>query len=309
MGKAKDLIGQKFGKLTVKHLGENSKRGERQWWCECDCGNPELVLVIGSRLTGGYKTHCNKCKIYEDLTGKCFGRLKVIKQGEDYIDKNGYSYRRWWCLCDCQENLPTNEQNLKLIRESDLKTGSIQSCGCLQKERAYDIKRKYNKYDLLGEYGIGYTDKNEEFYFDLEDYYKIKDYCWYINDDGYVVAHENDKLVLFHRVVMDEHSKYEIDHILGYNFRNDNRKSNLRRATHSQNGINKRMQSNNTSGYVGVGKHKRTQKWRAYIIINKKQIELGLFDNKMDAVKARKIAEEKYFGEWSYDNSQKTQLN
>ena len=37
--------------------------------------------------------------------------------------------------------------------------------------------KKYNTYDLSGEYGIGYTSKGEEFYFDLDDYDKIKDYC------------------------------------------------------------------------------------------------------------------------------------
>lgn len=31
-----------------------------------------------------------------------------------------------------------------------------------------------NTYDLSGEYGIGYTTKGEEFWFDLEDYDKIK---------------------------------------------------------------------------------------------------------------------------------------
>ena len=38
--------------------------------------------------------------------------------------------------------------------------------------------------------------------------------------------------------------------------------------------------------------------------INYKKINLGAFDNKDDAIKARKEAEKKYFGEWSYDNSQ-----
>ena len=36
-----------------------------------------------------------------------------------------------------------------------------------------------NVYDLSGEYGIGYTLKGEPFWFDLEDYDLIKDYCWH----------------------------------------------------------------------------------------------------------------------------------
>ena len=68
--------------------------------------------------------------------------------------------------------------------------------------------------------------------------------------------------------------------------------------------MNKGLQSNNTSGIAGVGWHKSSNKWMAYIAINKKQIHLGLFSKKEDAIKARKEAEEKYFGEFSYDNSQ-----
>lgn len=37
--------------------------------------------------------------------------------------------------------------------------------------------KRYNRYDLTGEYGIGYTNQGVEFYFDLEDYDKIKEYC------------------------------------------------------------------------------------------------------------------------------------
>ena len=51
------------------------------------------------------------------------------------------------------------------------------------------MHKKYNTYDLTGEYGIGYTSKDEEFYFDLEDYDKIKDYCWRITMQGYVRAY------------------------------------------------------------------------------------------------------------------------
>ena len=48
--------------------------------------------------------------------------------------------------------------------------------------RSSKCNKKYNKYDLSGEYGIGWTSNtNQEFYFDLEDYDKIKDYCWIYN--------------------------------------------------------------------------------------------------------------------------------
>jgi hypothetical protein len=65
------------------------------------------------------------------------------------------------------------------------------------------------------------------------------------------------------------------------------------------------LRSDNTSGCTGVCWHKATQRCAASIYVNGKGIHIGEFDIFEDAVKARKEAEEKYFGEWSYDNSQK----
>ena len=50
--------------------------------------------------------------------------------------------------------------------------------------------KKYNKYDLTGKFGIGYTSKGEEFYFDLEDYDKIKNHLWYKDKDGGLICTE-----------------------------------------------------------------------------------------------------------------------
>lgn len=82
--------------------------------------------------------------------------------------------------------------------------------------------------------------------------------------------------------------------------KHDNRKENLRDATHSQNNMNRGVQSNSTSGITGVRWDKRQQKWTAKIKINKRTISLGSYVLKEDAIKARKEAEEKYFGEFAY---------
>ena len=68
--------------------------------------------------------------------------------------------------------------------------------------------------------------------------------------------------------------------------------------------MNKGLQKNNNSGVTGVSWHKRDNIWEARITLNKKQIYLGRFENFEDAIKARKEAEEKYFGEYAYDYSQ-----
>ena len=170
-----------------------------------------------------------------------------------------------------------------------------------------ELSYKRNEYDLSGEYGIGYT-CNGEFYFDLEDFDKIKNYCWYINWYGYVttIDREVNKRIQMHRIIMDVvDPNIEVDHKNGSNTKNDNRKYNLRVATRSQNGMNKEKMSTNTSGVTGVGWHKGKSKWRAYIKKNGKWIDLGYYDNFDDAVIARKDAEKIYFGQWSYDESRK----
>ena len=137
----------------------------------------------------------------------------------------------------------------------------------------------------------------------MEDYDKIKDYCWLINKNGYVISRENYKEIQMHRVIMNCPVDMVVDHKHGKETRNDNRKNNLRIATYSNNACNHKIYKDSTSGVTGVNWNKRANKWRARISVNYKRINLGDFVNFEDAVKARKKAEEKYFGEWSYDNS------
>lgn len=113
----------------------------------------------------------------KSLSGQIFGRLKVIERCGS--DKHGKAL--WKCKCGC------GGDEYIIATTSQLTTHHTQSCGCLQKERTSQSNKKYNTYDLSGEYGIGYTSKGEEFYFDLEDYEKIKDYCWCFSD-GYLIA-------------------------------------------------------------------------------------------------------------------------
>ena len=172
-----------------------------------------------------------------------------------------------------------------------------------------DINRKYNTYDLSGEYGIGYTSKGEEFYFDLEDYDLIKDYCWYINNDGYVQTNINRKQISMHRLIMNAPQDFVVDHKNGKETRNDNRKYNLRTCTQHENTMNCAVPSNNTSGIKGVTWDAFYNKWNAYITVNYKKINLGYFIKLEDAVKVRKEAEEKYFGEFNYKNLKNIQKN
>lgn len=157
--------------------------------------------------------------------------------------------------------------------------------------------RKQNKYDLNGEYGIGYTSNtNEEFYFDLEDYDLIKRYYWHKSIGGYLMAcgrpELNDKKhVKLHKLVVN----YTIvDH---YN-RNklDNRKKNLKDATIEGNNRNRPIFKNNISGIMGLNYYKHRKSWKASLSLNGESIFLGYYKNKDDAIKARLEGEIKYFG-------------
>lgn len=240
-------------------------------------------------------------KIKEDLTGQKFERLTV--ENKDYkYDKKGNRIITWLCKCDCG--------NLTKVRGIDLKNGHTKSCGCLHKEivskTSKENNKKYNTYDLSGEYGIGYTSKGEEFYFDLEDYDKIKDYCWLKNKYGYIstTVHKSEGKVyiLMHRLITNCPDDLIVDHI-NHNKIDNRKSSNLRICTHSQNSMNRGLKLNNTSGITGISFEKDRNKYKAYITINGRLKNIGRFDNIEDAIKARKEAEEKYYGEFSYDNS------
>lgn len=56
MPKAKDLIGQRFGKLVCEKQAANSGL-EKNWWCICDCGNK--TVVQRSSLVSGNSISCN----------------------------------------------------------------------------------------------------------------------------------------------------------------------------------------------------------------------------------------------------------
>lgn len=240
---------------------------------------------------------------FKDLTGQRFGYLTVVKRVEDYVEPSSGRHRaKWLCECDCGNETTVLDCNLT-------KKNGTKSCGCLRQNFAYNLNKKYNTYDLSGEYGIGYTAKGEEFYFDLEDYNLIKDYCWYINNRKYVCAKVDDKQILIHRVVLQISDEYEVDHKHGEQSRHDNRKSNLRPCIHSDNMKNVGLRSDNTSGVTGVTWDKKEKRWVARITVNGKRKYLGRYKNFQKAINIRKEAEEKFYGEFSYDNSQSYKIN
>ncbi|MFA7157432.1 MAG: hypothetical protein WC123_07070 [Bacilli bacterium] len=231
-----------------------------------------------------------------DLTGRVFEKLTVIERAENYISPSGKTQTRWLCECSCED------KNKIIVTMGHLTSGKTKSCGCLRKENMSKLFKKYNAYDLTGDYGIGYTLKGEEFYFDLEDYDKIKDYCWSLDKYKYVITTLNQEkektTLLMHRLITNCPDDMDVDHEFHETW--DNRKDFLRIVTRSNNCMNRSLHSNNTSGVTGVYWNSKTEKWRAQITVDNNKMQLGSFDNKEDAIEVRKQAELEYFGEYRY---------
>lgn len=226
-----------------------------------------------------------------NLTSMRFGRL-IVKQLA-YV-KDGRTF--WACACDCS---PDQEV---IIKGKYLTNGDTKSCGCLNLERVSQMgknNKKYNDYYIENNIvHVKFSNCNEEFLCDVEDWERVKSICWYKNNTGYARGLINNKSILFHDHILNIEPGFEIevDHISGN--RLDNRKCNLRLCSMKENAYNKGLYSNNTSGVSGVSWHKTYRKWSAYIQKNNKNTLLGHFDTFEEAVEARHTAERQIFGEY-----------
>ena len=88
MGKPLDLIGQKFGRLTVVERTENESAGQSRWLCYCDCGN--CTVVRGTKLVQGRTKSCG-----------CLGKevaMSNLEKGRLHTDgRTKTKLYRIWC--------------------------------------------------------------------------------------------------------------------------------------------------------------------------------------------------------------------
>jgi hypothetical protein len=104
--------------------------------------------------------------------------------------------------------------------------------------------------------------------------------------------------VLMHRMIMRYPLGLQVDHIDGDGL--NNRKSNLRVATHAQNMWNRGPQHNNTSGFRGVSWHEKSAKWQARIKHENGRMFLGYFDTAEAANEAYIEASKRLHGDFAY---------
>jgi hypothetical protein len=137
---------------------------------------------------------------------------------------------------------------------------------------------------------------------------KVSKYKWWLDDKGYpytvISKHgRNQKNVRLHRFILN-FPQWKTDH----KNRNklDNRKQNLREATHTQNMHNVGKKNiTSKSKYIGVSFREDRNKWRAYIWINSKYVTLGHYATEEEAVIARDKAVKSIRGEFGVLNLDK----
>jgi hypothetical protein len=135
---------------------------------------------------------------------------------------------------------------------------------------------------------------------DARDYKKLSKYRWYASPHGstiYASCRKNGRAVYMHRMIMKPRKGYIVDHIDGNGL--NNRRCNLRVCTHQQNQAN-RGPRGGSSRFVGVYRH--GDKWQAEVRYRGEYFYAGLFDDEVEAAKARDRKAYELNGEHAYIN-------
>lgn len=265
-----DLVGSRFGKLTVVEKLKESNSGYQMWLCRCDCGG--TVKADTRRLQRGTisncgcvpKTNAKNGAMAEDLTGQRFGKLLVISRAPN---RNGRVC--WRCRCDCG--------NEHFANAHELKAGKCKSCGCKKREKGtYYVDLTGMRFGRLT--ALYPTDKRS----------KKASVYWHCRCDcGTEVDVTEDAL---------KHGNYKSCGCL----KNENQK-NIYTQLHLIDGTcvemleKRKYRSDNTSGFRGVSLQKNGR-FRASIGFKGRRFYLGIYDSMQEAVEARMEAEEKIHG-------------
>lgn len=206
--------------------------------------------------------------------GKKYGLLTIV----DRKREKGRTY--YFCKCDCG--------NEKWIRADMITSGKQKGCGCLSKTTRFKINnlenRKFGRLTVLKD--TSKRDKRNgaviwECKCECGNIVEVEQYSLL---KGLVVSCGCYKK----EILIDNGKKVGALHV----------KNNIIEDTNLQVLTSNKIMKHNTSGTTGVLWDKSREKWKAEIIFKKKKYYLGRYDNKEDAVAARKEAEERLHKEF-----------
>lgn len=127
-----DMVNQRFGLLTVLSITK-----DHRCLCQCDCGNKKIILPAnikaGRTKSCGCLEQKNRENRKKNLVGQRFGRLLVIEETSNRIDRNIV----WKCQCDCG--------NLHYTTTRNLVRNETKSCGCILTERSNIAGKRFGK--------------------------------------------------------------------------------------------------------------------------------------------------------------------
>lgn len=142
------------------------------------------------------------------------------------------------------------------------------------------------------------------------DYDFLNQYKWYVLKEDYTyyagrkvtISPCKQELIIMHRIILNAPNGIEIDHINGDGL--DNRRSNLRLCTRSQNVRCQQLNRQNTTGFKGVTLLKRNvqKPYYAQICVDRKRICLSCHGTAKAAARAYDLAALKYHGEFALTN-------
>lgn len=277
------IIGKKYGHLTVLAREGSNKWHQALYRCLCDCGNHSLVQK--AFLFEHNHIRCKQCAPAAQgqaqripLVGKKIKGWHVIKEVDH---KEGVYYYECECL------------NCGTI---SLKTGA--QIFASKSPRCKSCIPDYH-FNIEGDTAYGVLDDGTPFTIDAEDVRRFNLRFWRLNHLGYIhAANKNGPSIPLHRYLMGAHKKDAIiDHI--NRDRTDNRKSNLRIVTSTQNSYNHKRSSTNKTGYIGVCFSQNSQRYEAKIGYRNKRVFLGSSRNDPVLLAQRyNIAAQYLFGEY-----------
>ena len=211
--------------------------------------------------------------------------VAIERYGKKKYGKANEEKTMWRCVCDCG--------NESIVEHTSLTSGNTKSCGCLisHRVRIRNIENsthglsKHPLYNIWRGFIDRCTNSNSSRYRDYGgrgitickswDESPVKFIEWAETKGGW----EPDKGLSLDRI--DVNGNYE--------------PSNCRFTNDSIQAINRRANTSNSSGYHGVSK-RSNGKWRARITFEGNPKDLGTYDNLLDAVEARQLAEIEILG-------------
>lgn len=122
--------------------------------------------------------------------------------------------------------------------------------------------------------------------------------CSYASTSKKIFFNGKLRHVRMHRIILNCSDGEIVDHKDGDGL--NNQRQNIRKCTCLENSRNKdNRKKKSRISFKGVGWHKATKKFRAYINISYRHLSLGYYENEYDAARAYNEAAIKYFGEFA----------